>query len=236
MCPENAMVRDKLPTKHPPTPPPKPSVLLYTHMIAYLSGTVLEKGLDYIIINTNGVGYYVAVTNNIIEKVEVDKEISIHTYFAVRENAQDLYGFENKQEKEMFELLLTISGIGPKSAMSIMSSASVETLIEGISSGDAAYLAKMSGIGKKSAEKIVVNLKDKLGDLSAVVGENSAPDSQTQNQSTMSIDALVALGYSERESRDAIREAIKGLESSKDGDSTPAAEAIIKEALKNLSN
>jgi Holliday junction DNA helicase RuvA len=213
-------------------------------MIAYLSGTVLEKDLESIVLNVNGVGYLVAVTNNIIEKIQVGDELSIYTYLSVRENALDLYGFGDKSEQEMFELLLTISGVGPKSAMGIMSSSDVSTLTEGISSGDASYLSKMSGIGKKTAEKIIVNLKEKIGDLSFASGsENTSQTSGSQSNNAMAIDALVALGYSERESREAIQGAVKNLSDSNKEGSDPAdagadadvgAEIIIKEALKNL--
>lgn len=197
-------------------------------MIAYLSGKVLDKGLDSIVLDVNGVGYLASVTGKIIQGVEIGDEVGIFTYLAVRENALDLYGFSDKSEKEMFELLLTISGIGPKSAMSILSGATVETLTEGIQSGDAAYLSKISGISKKNAEKIVLALKDKLGAF-----ETSGDGNTSRNQSTDAIDALVALGYSERESREAIQLIVKNLTSDEDKNNP---ELIIKEALKNLSN
>jgi Holliday junction DNA helicase RuvA len=194
-------------------------------MIAYLSGTVLEKTLDSIVLNVNGVGYLVTVTGKILQEAEVGNEIAISTYLAVRETAMDLYGFSDKSELEMFELLLTISGIGPKSAMGIMSSTTVETLTEGIGSGDAAYLSKMSGIGKKNAEKIILGLKDKIGDLSSAQDSNS---SAPQSNNTVAIDALVSLGYSERESRETVQAASKNIPEGAE------AEDIIKEALKKL--
>jgi Holliday junction DNA helicase RuvA len=197
-------------------------------MIAYLSGKVLEKRLDSIVLNVSGVGYFVFVTNKVVQKAAEGEDLSIHTYLAVRETALDLYGFEDSAEKEMFELLLTISGIGPKSAMSIMSSSPVETLVDGIQSGDAAYLAKMSGIGKKSAEKIVLGLKDKIGSTNFA---EAGKEGGAANESGTAIDALVALGYSERESREVIQKTIKTLDSAEDKNNP---EVIIKEALKNL--
>ena len=188
-------------------------------MIAYLKGAVLDKDLESIILNVNGVGYRVVVTNKIIQESVLGSELEIWTYLAVRENSMDLYGFKDKEEREMFGLLLTISGIGPKSAMAILSSATVETLTEGIHSEDAAYLAKISGLGRKSAEKIVIGLKDKLGVTVEKPGDQ-------QNQNILAIDALISLGYSERESR----EAIKNVEK------TDSPEGMIKEALKKLNS
>jgi len=188
-------------------------------MISYLAGRVLEKSSGLIVLNVNGVGYKVFVTNSLVSELELGNPVEVWTYMAVRENAQDLYGFDDKSELEMFKLLLTISGIGPKSALSILNSATVQTLTEGISSGDASYLSKVSGISKKNAEKIVINLKNKLG-VSDVKLDGKP------NQNAVAIDALVALGYSERESR----EAISGL------DKNDNPEMMIKEALKKLNS
>ena len=187
-------------------------------MIAYLSGKLLDKDLRSIVLDVNGVGYRVFVTTEIIQESEVGNDLEIWTYLAVRENSQDLYGFKEKTGLEMFNLLLTVSGIGPKSALAILNAASVEILTEGVQSGDAAYLSKLSGISKKNAEKIVINLKDKLGASSIETGG-------AKNQNAVAIDALVALGYSEREARDAIQNVAENNGSPED---------IIKTALKNL--
>ncbi len=164
-------------------------------------------------------GYRIFVLGKLIQEVKKNKDISLWIHHAVREDSEKLFGFKNKPELEMFELLMTISGIGPKSALSILNASSLETLTEGIRSGDAAYLAKISGISRKNSEKIVLGLKDKLGaDLSG--------DENYQNQNTLAIDALVALGYSERESREAVRKVEK----------SDNPEEIIKKALKKLSD
>ncbi|NCS98723.1 Holliday junction branch migration protein RuvA [Candidatus Parcubacteria bacterium] len=191
-------------------------------MISYLEGKIIETNLDSIILSVNGVGYLIHSTPDLLQIAEAGNEISIWTYLAVRENALDLYGFKEKKDLSLFKLLLTISGVGPKSAISILSNATAETLISGIQSNDPAYLSKMSGIGKKTAEKIVVSLKDKLG--TTEFGENNTNNSENHN--VVAIDALVSLGYSERDARETVSK-IKGLENPED---------IIKKALKDLSN
>jgi Holliday junction DNA helicase RuvA len=189
-------------------------------MISYLEGKIIEKDTESIILNVGGVGYLVRSTPDLLQDAQVDQEISVWTYLAVRENALDLYGFKNKKEISIFKLLLTISGVGPKSAISILSNATAETLVSGIQSNDPAYLSKMSGIGKKTAEKIVVNLKDKLGVTE--FGENNSNGSENHN--VVAIDALVSLGYSERDARETVGK-IKDLDNPED---------IIKKALKDL--
>lgn len=189
-------------------------------MIAKLTGIIDELNLGSLILDVKGVGYKVFISGKALETLthEKDTEVSLFIYSAIRDTAFDLYGFIDKTDQEFFELLLTVSGIGPKSALSILDTASVQTLREGIYSGDANYLSKISGIGKKSAEKIIVGLKDKLGVM----------DNTNVNTSGggMAIEALVQLGYSEREAREVIQKIDKSL----------TAEEIIKEALKNLSN
>jgi len=186
-------------------------------MITYLKGEIIDKDMQTVVLKTGDIGYEIFVTGKIIQETTIGSENEFWTYHAVKDNAEDLYGFLTRDELSFFKLLLTINGVGPKSALSILNSTTVETLTEGIQSGDATYLSKISGIGKKSAEKIVLALKDKLGAIESVKG---AP----QNQNAVAIDALVALGYSERESR----EAIAGIESSDN------PEKMIKEALKGL--
>lgn len=196
-------------------------------MISQLTGKIIEKDLDSIIIQVNNVGYKIFISNNTLEslmKTPKDKEITILTYLAVKENALDLYGFKNSEEKEIFELLLTISGIGPKSAIAILSSADSEIIKESVLNEDPEYLSKISGLGKKKAEKIVLGLKDKFGIIEP--GERSLT-----SDSAVVIEALVSLGYSERESRNAL----KKLKKDSDFDKTNHQE-IIKEALKILNN
>jgi Holliday junction DNA helicase RuvA len=184
-------------------------------MFRWIEGEVVDKGFNDLIINTGGVGYRVFCTPNTINHFHIGKVATLWLYTSVRETAIDIYGFLNKEELNFFELLLTINGIGPKSAITIMSAASLETINDGLMSGDSAYLSKITGIGKKTAEKIMIGLKDKIG----VIDSTSA-----QGAGSFAIDALTALGYSERDARDAVQKI-------KDKDNT---EDIVKEALKNL--
>ncbi len=184
-------------------------------MFRWIEGEVVDKGFNDLIINTAGVGYRVFCAPNTINHFHIGKVATMWLYTSVRETAIDIYGFLNKEELSFFELLLTINGIGPKSAITIMSAASLETITDGLMSGDSAYLSKITGIGKKTAEKIMIGLKDKIG----VIDSTSA-----QGAGSFAIDALTALGYSERDARDAVQK-IKNKDNTED---------IVKEALKNL--
>ncbi|MCR4330264.1 MAG: Holliday junction branch migration protein RuvA, partial [Patescibacteria group bacterium] len=146
--------------------------------------------------------------------------VSLWTHLAVRETSLDLYGFLEQPELEFFEMLITISGIGPKSALGILSVAPIDTIKHAIASGDTSYLTKVSGIGKKNAEKIVVELRDKLGGAHALDGTMLKEDADV-------VAVLQSIGYSVKEARDAL----KGI--SKD---TVGTSEKIKEALKQLGN
>jgi Holliday junction DNA helicase RuvA len=188
-------------------------------MIAHLKGTLLSSNLRYIVLDVNGVGYKVFTTNETLEVATRNpSEVSLWTYLAVRENALDLYGFATQEEIEFFELLNTISGIGPKSALSILSAAGLETLKSAIASGNASHLTKIAGIGRKNAEKIVLELHGKLSAVSEADGQNLQTGSDA-------IEALQSLGYSQKEARDAIKKVPKEL---------TATNEIVKHALKIL--
>lgn len=190
-------------------------------MIGSLKGFVEFSGINHFIINVSGVGYKVFATLDTIRALGGKNEaVTVWTYLAVRENALDLYGFSERAELELFELLVTIPGIGPKSALGILSVASPDTLKNAISSGDSSYLTKVSGIGKKNAEKIIVELRDKLG---SIVNIDEADVSLKKE--TEALAALEALGYSLRDARDALKDV---------GDGT--TEEKLKQALKKLSS
>lgn len=168
-------------------------------MIGQLTGKTTYKGERFIIVEVNGVGYKLFVTPETL-KIASSDQLSVATfwtYLAVRENALDLYGFLEKRELDFFELLLTVSGIGPKSAQAIISIAPPDILTKAVASGDSSYLTKVSGIGKKSAEKIIIELRDKIGTLETS-GENLKGE-------TDAIEALQSLGYTLREAREALQ-------------------------------
>jgi Holliday junction DNA helicase RuvA len=189
-------------------------------MISHIKGIILLKSDRFAIIDVSGVGYKVYISVDTMRNIGgKGKEISLWTHLAVREAALDLYGFTDYAEVELFEMLIGISGVGPKSALGIMGVAPLNTLKTAIASGDTSYLTKVSGIGKKNAEKIVLELRDKLGAL-----YNEGVEGILKEESD-AIDGLVSLGYSAAEAR----EALKSIPQKIAGTSER-----IKEALKHL--
>jgi Holliday junction DNA helicase RuvA len=186
-------------------------------MIAKLTGIVDEIYLDSLILDINGVGYSIYATAATLKDLPVQQEISLYIHQVIREVANDLYGFSTTEEKSFFELLLSVSGIGPKSALGVLNTAPLQTLQEGIAMGDPSHLTAVSGIGKKSAEKIVVTLKDKL----ALIVNN---DAYVNGGTSEALEALVSLGYSASEARSVIQRL----------DSSLSTEEMIKAALKEL--
>ncbi len=168
-------------------------------MISHIKGVLLHKDARFIVISAAGVGYKVFVTADILGKIGGEgKEVSLWTHLAVREDALDLYGFPSRAELGFFELLIGISGIGPKTALGILNAASIRTLQSAIASGDTSHLTKVSGIGRKNAEKIVMELKDKMD---AAAGEG-AHDLARESDA---LEALTSLGYSHGAVRDILK-------------------------------
>ena len=188
-------------------------------MIGSIRGKITFKTEKFIIVETSGVGYKVNVSPDAVSKTKgVGEETFFWTHTHVREDIFDLYGFLERQELEFFEMLINVSGIGPKGALSILGIASLETLRKAISTGDTAYLTKISGIGRKTAEKIVIELRDKMAsDVSAEGGTSLQGELDA-------LEALKSLGYSQNEAREALKKV------------SPEANtnAKIREALKIL--
>ena len=136
-------------------------------MISHLHGILSFSGDRFAVLDVGGVGYRVNTTLDTLRRAASEKSadgrVRFFTHLAVRENAMDLYGFLSRAELEFFELLITVSGIGPKTALGILNTASVETMLSGISSGDGAHFAKITGLRGKNAQKIMLELKDKIG-------------------------------------------------------------------------
>lgn len=191
-------------------------------MIRHIRGTVADSAEGQIVVDVHGVGYLIYV-NKSPEHFSLDQTITLYTHHAIQERAQDLYGFTNRDELELFGLLLTIPKVGPKSAMQILTQSDTETIKKAVLSNDATYLTKMSGIGKKTAEKIVVELKDKFEDFG--LSETSQNDATTQPFAADAIDALQALGYPQSDARKAIHNLPPEIQN---------ANEAIREALKRL--
>lgn len=184
-------------------------------MISSLKGKVALKTPKYLILDVSGVGYKVHASPETMIKCRAEsEEILIWTYTHVREDALELYGFLEREELEFFEMLINVSGVGPRSALGILGVESVETLKKAVGSGDIAYLTKVSGIGKKTAEKIIIELRDKMGEMSG----------ETLQGEMDALEALKTLGYSQGEAREALKQINSGLDTN----------TKIREALKIL--
>jgi Holliday junction DNA helicase RuvA len=181
-------------------------------MIGSLRGKILEKGPTWLLLEIAGIGYRVKTSPSVLSTLNTD-DAFLYTHDHVREDAHDLFGFLSLADLELFERLLTISGVGPKSAMTIMSVGSADQVKKAIMSGDLAMLTSVPGVGKKTAQKIVLELKGQLVDADS----GSSVDSDV-------IDALVGLGYTAQQSKDVLKH-VKASEPSEK----------IREALKYLS-
>lgn len=188
-------------------------------MIGQLTGKIAFTDSRSIILDVNGVGYKVFISTDTLSKVKADKSVlTFWTHLVVREDALDLYGFLARNELDFFGLLISVSGVGPRGALSILSLAPPGTLKQAIASGNTAYLTQVSGIGRKIAEKIVLELRDKIG---VIESEGTNLDQEAE-----AIMAMEALGYSSREAREALRQIPADITDTGDK---------VKRALKNLS-
>jgi len=167
-------------------------------MIAYLEGTILHKEPEYIVLLRNSLGYKIFVTNELHGNCAADEEKKLWIHHHIREQASDLYGFENRSDMDFFNLLLGVNGIGPKSALGVMNTAPTEVLVQSIGHNDLTHLTKVAGIGKKSAEKILLELRDKVAKI-------TLDDSPYSSGASDALEALISLGYSEKEARSTIQ-------------------------------
>jgi len=188
-------------------------------MISLLKGKVFSKNNDALVVETaGGVGYDVRMTLLRTSQYTVGQEVLLYTYLKVTDSSHDLYGFESTEEKDFFELLMTVSGVGPKSAMNILSLGDMHEIQSAIARGDVKYLTGVQGMGKKTAERLVVELKNKITNT----GSTKTSDEDNESLGDV-IDGLMALGYSREEAK----RMIKGVDPA---GKTP--EQILKAALK----
>ena len=190
-------------------------------MIARLNGILIEKSPPQVIVDCNGVGYEVEVPMSTFYNLpEIGNKIQLLIHFVVREDAQLLYGFGSEQEKSTFKQLLKVNGIGAKSALSILSGVSIDDLVEAVSRQEVGMLTRVPGIGKKTAERLLLELKDKF----AVTGSTTTT-TLPKSASYDVLNALIALGYNEREAGAAVKLLPKEV----------TVTEGIKQALKSLS-
>ena len=204
-------------------------------MIQYIHGTLSEISDGLIIVEASGVGYGINVPSTVIgELPAVGTEVRIYTYYSVKEDSQSLFGFLYKEDREMFTQLIGVNGIGPKGALSILSVLRPDDLRMAIMTGDAKAISSAQGIGKKTAERVILDLKDKIGDLSSMYSGNLTADlggrpagrgaSASAGPMAEAIEALVALGYSRMEAGRAVGSVIL--------DDNMTTEDVLKAALK----
>jgi len=195
-------------------------------MIAHIRGTIVRKSPTRVVIETAGVGYELLVSVNCADQLpEKGREVQLDTYLHVREDIMQLYGFLDETEKEMFLLLISISGIGPKLALTILSGRGASELRNLVARGDVAALTTIPGIGRKTAERIVVELRDKFSSLSEMGDTGGLSTPQTE-----AVKALLALGYSRQVAEKALKKAISEFRADAD-----SVQNLIKTALKVLS-
>ncbi len=186
-------------------------------MISKIEGMVWNTNNKFLTVGVGGIGFKIYATSETKIVAKKGEKISLHTHLAVREDALDLYGFLTEEDMNFFELLISISGIGPKTALNVLNITTVSFIKRAISTGDTSHLTKVSGIGKKIAEKIVLELKDKIG----LQDENDA----SLKDEIDAAEALRTLGYSQREAREALKKVENKFASTNDK---------IREALKIL--
>ncbi len=182
-------------------------------MLAFLRGTILAKTDDHLIIDVHDLGYRVGVTKAYLLEAKKGETIELFLYQHIREDASDLYGFKTLEELELFEKLISVSGVGPKSASAIIGLAPASALRQAIAAGDESMLTKVSGIGGRTAQRVILELRGKMGELDLSAGGGRADE----------IEALVSLGYSGQQAREALQKV--------DAEITDSGERI-KQALK----
>ena len=163
-------------------------------MIAHVSGKIAEKFNGAVVIDVGGIGYEVSVPAGDFDAVSLDQSVKFYTYHHVREQAEELFGFSTLAAKKLFELLITVQGVGPKAALAILSLGDAETVRNAIANADSGFVQKAAGVGKKTAERVVVDLSDKVG-LPTHYGRKDAPVQTELNTADEALEALMALGY-----------------------------------------
>ncbi len=195
-------------------------------MIAYLKGVLAEKEITRVVVECHGVGYEAAIPLSTFDRLPAEgAEVKLYTHHEVREDAQLLFGFATKPERDMFRLVTTVSGVGPKLALAVLSGLTVGDLQLAVSQGDAKRLAAVKGIGKKTAARIVVELKDKINPIEALANATAETSREQGAVLRDAMLALTALGFSEDIARAKVQQVLDGEPELAD------VETILKRAL-----
>ncbi|MDD5226110.1 MAG: Holliday junction branch migration protein RuvA [Candidatus Omnitrophica bacterium] len=200
-------------------------------MYHYLNGKIAEKTPTAVILDVNGIGYEVRVSLSTFSSLpNLGETVKLFTHFVVREDAQLLYGFATEEEREAFRLLISISGIGPKLAITLLSGVTLPELKRAIQEKNIPVLTAISGIGQKTAERVIIELKDKIGKTEVSAGKEIVHDASVSDQMVEdSVAALVSLGYTKQKAKEAIQKTLKAMLGKK-----PSVEEIIRAALKHI--
>ena len=193
-------------------------------MIHHLKGQLIEKNPTYVVIDCNGVGYMVNISLHTYSLIPDSETISLYTYLQVKEDSHTLYGFMEKSEREIFKLLISVSGVGTSTARTMLSSLQPGEVTEAIASGDVPTIQSVKGIGAKTAQRVILDLKDKV---LKVMGDDEVFISQNNTNKEEALSALEILGYNRRQAGKVVEKILKD-----DPEST--VESIIKLALKKL--
>ena len=200
-------------------------------MIAQIRGVLVYKSLDYLVVDVNGVGYKIHVPlSTFYQLPDIDSTVKLNTYTHVREDLFHLYGFLTKQERDLFQLLIGVSGIGPRLAINILSGISVGDLCKALSEGDIGRLSATPGVGKKTAERMVLELRDKIRTVYISDEPSIVIERENEKIETDVISALINLGYKKAVAENAIEIAKNTLKTD-----TSVLEDLLKEALRVLS-
>jgi Holliday junction DNA helicase RuvA len=193
-------------------------------MITHLEGKLVEKNPTDVVIDCNGVGYFINISLHTFSQIPDNENLKLYTYLQVREDSQSLYGFSSKTEREIFKLLISVSGIGANIARTMLSSLTPEQVKEGIAIGDVGLIQSVKGIGAKTAQRVIIDLKDKVLKVYGI-DELSLLPSNTHKDEALS--ALDVLGFNKKQSEKVVD---RILQTQPDA----LVEQIIKDALKNL--
>ena len=193
-------------------------------MLEYITGKVSELSPTFLIIENNGIGYFVKISLNCYSKIGESNEVKIFIHEVIREDTYDLYGFAEKEEREIYRKLISVSGVGPNTALVMISSLSTSEIITAISTGDVNTIKSVKGIGLKTAQRVIVDLKDKIGNMSENI---ELFDNKGNTIKEESLSALIMLGFNKKQAEKAIDKIVK------DGKETDV-EGVIKAALKLL--
>ncbi len=193
-------------------------------MITHLRGKLVEKNPTYVIVECNGIGYYAHISLNTYSKLPDNEAVFLHTYLSIKEDSNTLYGFVEKIEREIFKLLISVSGVGPSTARTMLSSMSTEEIQQAIASGDAVKIQSVKGIGTKTSQRVIIDLKDKI---LKTYGMDEVSVSQNNTNKEEALTALEVLGFTRKQSEKVVDRILRD-------DMLISVAGLIKQALKIL--